>query len=550
MQSTVEKRFQLECVEVPEIQDLKVFKPKVFPDDRGFFSETYNYSEWSEKCGFNEKFLQDNHSFSKYGVLRGLHSQPHMGKLVSVVTGEIFDVAVDIRKGSPTYGKWHGVVLNGTNKNAFWIPAGFLHGFQVLSKEGAHVTYKCSAVYDPKTEFGVDPFDKDINVDWPLKDPKDLIIMTLAARRDELTRRDAFWRDDDWLEDWRDWPVDWPRPRDLFHRFRGNSDSLWKDWPSDWPRMDAIMPRFSTNLDRLDRNWRNDPFWMDIYPRWAEPIFKDGIDVNSHVVNDERRFAVDVDCYQFKPEEIQVKTLDDTLLIEGRHEDIRDRDNFTKMYFVRKYQLPRDVDPASIQSSIDSKGRLAVEAAKLNNALSGRERMIPIEGAGRNSPRFNDNGTYQRNTSSPIHVHTGQDRSASSRSGRDSRAESLRDSPQSRDVYSSHSYSYHRSDSRSRNSPHDVTMRNEQRSFSPSARRIETSHTNGTNGFNQRNGNANFEQEDRASSRAHTQRSESRNGYRVDSPASTTTGILRNQPQHSPTSSSEYRSIKILRKTY
>lgn len=188
----------------------------------------------------------------------------------------------------------------------------------------------------------------------------------------------------------------------------------------------------------MDRNWRNDPFWMDLYPRWAEPIFKEGIDVNSNVVNDERKFSVDMDCYQFRPEEIQVKTLDDTLMIEGRHEDIRDKDNFTKMYFIRKYQLPRDVDFNSIQSSIDAKGRLQVEANKFNSmAIQGRERLIPIEGAGRNSPRY-DSGTLrsQRGPNSPIHVQTEQDgRSASSRSG-----SRLNDSPGSRDVYSSHSY--------------------------------------------------------------------------------------------------------------
>ncbi|CAP25601.1 Protein CBG05010 [Caenorhabditis briggsae] len=170
------KRFQLEKEVVAAIPDLLVIKPKVFPDERGFFSESYNKTEWAEKIGYTEDLQQDNHSFSHYGVLRGLHTQPHMGKLVTVVSGEIFDVAVDIRKDSPTYGKWHGVILNGDNKHAFWIPAGFLHGFQVLSKEGAHVTYKCSAVYDPKTEFGINPFDEDINVDWPIKDKASVIV--------------------------------------------------------------------------------------------------------------------------------------------------------------------------------------------------------------------------------------------------------------------------------------------------------------------------------------------------------------------------------------
>ncbi|PAV55835.1 hypothetical protein WR25_24933 [Diploscapter pachys] len=166
----VELRAKVTIEPVENIPDLKVIKPKVFPDNRGFFSETYNKTEWASELNFEEEFKQDNHSFSKYGVLRGLHTQPEMGKLVSVVSGEIFDVAVDVRKGSPTFGQWHGVILNDVNKHAFWIPPGFLHGFQCLSPQGAHVTYKCTAVYDPKTEYGVNPFDKDINVEWPLKD--------------------------------------------------------------------------------------------------------------------------------------------------------------------------------------------------------------------------------------------------------------------------------------------------------------------------------------------------------------------------------------------
>uniref|UniRef100_A0A915P7Q2 SHSP domain-containing protein n=1 Tax=Meloidogyne floridensis TaxID=298350 RepID=A0A915P7Q2_9BILA len=133
--------------------------------------------------------------------------------------------------------------------------------------------------------------------------------------------------------------------------------------------------RFSSYLDRFDRDWRSDPFWRDLYPRWAEPVFKEGIDVKTNVTNDSQRFSVEIDCYQFRPEELQVKTLDDTLLIEGRHEDVRDRDNYTKMYFVRKYQLPSDVEPQSISSH----GRLTVEAQKRWQAIEGRERAIPIE---------------------------------------------------------------------------------------------------------------------------------------------------------------------------
>ncbi|CAD5229009.1 unnamed protein product [Bursaphelenchus okinawaensis] len=200
---------------------------------------------------------------------------------------------------------------------------------------------------------------------------------------DDWFDRDPFWRDTwrDRLErEWDDWPRDWPRPRELVSRFGRDSDRWWRDWPSDWPRMDQIMPKFSSNLDRFDSNWRDDPFWRDLYPRWAEPIFKDGLDVRTNISNDRNRFCVDIDAYQFRPEELQVKTLDDTLLIEGRHEDVKDSDNYTKMYFVRKYQLPPDVHPQDITSAIDSSGRLTVEAKKPYAAIEGRERNIPIEG--------------------------------------------------------------------------------------------------------------------------------------------------------------------------
>ncbi|VDK83353.1 unnamed protein product [Onchocerca ochengi] len=234
--------------------------------------------------------------------------------------------------------------------------------------------------------------------------------MTLAENklRDDRVRyrsRDPFWDSDRWYRDWDDWPLDWPRPGELVRRWRSDfdRDGFW-DWPSDWPRMDAVMPRFSSHLDRLDRNWRSDPFWRDLYPRWAEPIFKEGIDIRTNITNNTSRFAVEIDAYQFRPEEIQVKTIDDTLLIEGRHEDVRDRDNFTKMYFVRKYQLPLDVNPKDIESTIDSTGRLLVEAKK-QPQIQGRERMIPIEGPSRrgevhmsrnNATRSHENsGSYE-----------------------------------------------------------------------------------------------------------------------------------------------------------
>jgi HSP20 family molecular chaperone IbpA len=207
--------------------------------------------------------------------------------------------------------------------------------------------------------------------------------MALVSSRfrddDWALRRDPIWNDR-LTRRWEDWPTDWPTPREMIDRFWRDTDHWWNDWPSSWPKMDAVMPRFSNHLDRIDRNWRNDPFWRDLYPRWAEPIFKEGIDIKANIVNDRQRFAVDIDAYQFKPEELQVKTLDDTLLIEGRHEDVKDQDNFTKMYFIRKYQLPADVNPQEISSSIDGSGRLTVEAPKRYQAIEGRERMIPIEG--------------------------------------------------------------------------------------------------------------------------------------------------------------------------
>uniref|UniRef100_A0A0N5APQ8 Thymidine diphospho-4-keto-rhamnose 3,5-epimerase n=1 Tax=Syphacia muris TaxID=451379 RepID=A0A0N5APQ8_9BILA len=161
--------------EIPEIEGLKLILPKIFPDNRGYFSETYNVVEWSEKLGFNEVFKQDNHSFSKFGVLRGLHIQPKMGKLVSVAFGKIFDVAVDVRPHSKTFGKWHAQILDETGTH-FWIPDGFLHGFYTMSPEGAHVTYKCTDVYNPKTEFGINPFDVDIGIQWPFSNIDEIVL--------------------------------------------------------------------------------------------------------------------------------------------------------------------------------------------------------------------------------------------------------------------------------------------------------------------------------------------------------------------------------------
>ena len=152
------------------IDGLLTIKPKIFADPRGMFYEVYSenrYEEHGIPC-----FVQDNHSVSKKGVLRGLHYQvnPGQGKLVRVTRGEVFDVAVDIRKQSPTYGKWWGLSLSETNNFQLYIPIGFAHGFCVLS-DSAEVLYKCSDYYSPKNERGILWNDPDLAIDWPVKDP-------------------------------------------------------------------------------------------------------------------------------------------------------------------------------------------------------------------------------------------------------------------------------------------------------------------------------------------------------------------------------------------
>jgi len=146
-----------------------LLEPKVFVDERGFFLESYNEKVMAD-LGIRERFVQDNQSFSTRNVLRGLHYQlcHPQGKLVRVVTGEIFDVAVDLRRSSPTFGKWHGATLSGENKLMFWIPAGFAHGFRVVS-EGAHVLYKSTDFYHPECERTLAWDDSDVNVDWRLE---------------------------------------------------------------------------------------------------------------------------------------------------------------------------------------------------------------------------------------------------------------------------------------------------------------------------------------------------------------------------------------------
>ncbi len=151
-----------------EIDGLYLIQPKVFRDERGYFMETYNYGQFKE-AGIDVNFVQDNQSSSTGGVLRGLHYQKRhtQGKLVRVLSGEVFDVAVDIRKGSKTYGKWFGVMLSGEKKNMFYIPAGFAHGFCVMSKK-AEFFYKCTDFYDPSFEAGIIWNDPTLNIEWPI----------------------------------------------------------------------------------------------------------------------------------------------------------------------------------------------------------------------------------------------------------------------------------------------------------------------------------------------------------------------------------------------
>ena len=155
------------------IEDVFIIEPTVFGDNRGYFIETYSKKEF-EEIGLNYDFIQDNQSKSKKGVLRGLHFQKvnPQAKLVRCIKGKVFDVAVDLRKGSKTYGKWEGVILSEENKKMFMIPRGFAHGFLVLSDE-AEFVYKCDDIYNPTSEGGLAWNDKDVAIDWPLKDIKE-----------------------------------------------------------------------------------------------------------------------------------------------------------------------------------------------------------------------------------------------------------------------------------------------------------------------------------------------------------------------------------------
>ena len=149
-----------------------IIEPTVFGDERGFFLETFQLERYSDLAGIDLRFVQDNHSLSSRGVLRGLHFQKTkpQGKLVRVVRGEVYDVAVDMRKDSPTFGEWEAVVLSGENKKQFWVPPGFAHGFVVMS-DTVDFEYKCTDYYDPADEMGILWSDSGLSIPWPVDNP-------------------------------------------------------------------------------------------------------------------------------------------------------------------------------------------------------------------------------------------------------------------------------------------------------------------------------------------------------------------------------------------
>ena len=157
-------------IQKTDIPDVLIIEPKVFGDDRGFFYESYNERRFAELTGVTPRFVQDNHSRSARNVLRGLHYQIRQpqGKLVRVTAGEVFDVAVDMRRSSPTFGRWVGVTLSAENKRQLWIPAGFAHGF-VVTSESAEFLYKTTDYWAPEYERSVRWDDPAIGIEWPLQ---------------------------------------------------------------------------------------------------------------------------------------------------------------------------------------------------------------------------------------------------------------------------------------------------------------------------------------------------------------------------------------------
>lgn len=173
-----------------QLKDVLILEPRVFEDERGFFMESYNQQAFNQAVGRNVEFVQDNHSKSSYGVLRGLHYQIQQaqGKLVRVLQGEIFDVAVDVRESSPTFGDWVGVTLSADNKRQLWVPEGFAHGFLVLS-DSAEILYKATNFYAPEHERSIRWDDPSIAIDWPTLQRGQLLNPVKAAPT--LSAKDA-----------------------------------------------------------------------------------------------------------------------------------------------------------------------------------------------------------------------------------------------------------------------------------------------------------------------------------------------------------------------
>jgi dTDP-4-dehydrorhamnose 3,5-epimerase len=170
-----------------ELPGVIIVEPDVHRDHRGFFLESFHHKKYRD-AGIAGPFVQDNHSHSLHGTLRGLHCQAGQGKLVRAVDGEMFDVAVDIRRGSPTFRRWVGVVLSGENFRQLYIPPDFAHGFCVLTNR-VHVEYKCTSLYDPSLEIAVAWNDPDVGVSWPLAEPILSPRDARAPRLEELVDR-------------------------------------------------------------------------------------------------------------------------------------------------------------------------------------------------------------------------------------------------------------------------------------------------------------------------------------------------------------------------
>ena len=173
-----------------KIKDLYIIEPKVFGDNRGYFMETYSKKDFDE-AGLTMTFVQDNESKSSKGVLRGMHFQTKhtQGKLVRVTKGSVYDVAVDLRKGSPTYGQWEGVLLTDENKKQFYVPEGFAHGFLVLSDE-AVFNYKCTDFYAPEYDGGLLWNDPDVGIEWPLEGIEEVLLSEKDKKQKRLIELD------------------------------------------------------------------------------------------------------------------------------------------------------------------------------------------------------------------------------------------------------------------------------------------------------------------------------------------------------------------------